>query len=74
MAKAEFAVTGMTCGACARTVERKLVSTPGVSAAQVDLENAKATVEYDEDRTDRTQLVSAVESLGYQVHGGSGTS
>jgi copper chaperone CopZ len=74
LTKVEFPVTGMTCNGCARTIERKLASTPGVNTASVDLENAKATVEYDEQRTDRTQLVFAVESLGYQVPGGSQTS
>ena len=72
--KVEIPVTGMTCNGCARTIERKLASTPGVSTARVDLENAKAMVEYDEERTDRTQLVFAVESLGYQVPGGTQTS
>jgi copper chaperone CopZ len=71
--QAEFAVTGMTCNGCARTIERKLTSTPGVSAARVNLELAKATVEYDPERTDMSRLVSAVESLGYQVPGGSQT-
>jgi copper chaperone CopZ len=70
----EIPVTGMTCNGCARSVERKLASTPGVSAAKVDLPNARATVEYDAERTDRTQLVLAVESLGYQVPGASQTS
>jgi copper chaperone CopZ len=69
LTKVVFPVTGMTCNGCARTIERKLSSTAGVSAAKVDLENARATVEYDDQRTDRMQLVLAVQSLGYQVHG-----
>jgi Cu+-exporting ATPase len=73
LSKVEFAVTGMSCNNCARAIERKLVSTPGVSSAKVDLENARASVEYEEGRTDRAQLISAVESLGYQVPGGTQT-
>jgi copper chaperone CopZ len=69
LTKVQFSVTGMTCNGCARTIERKLASTPGVSAASVDLENTRASVEYDEQRTDPAQLVLAVESLGYQVPG-----
>ena len=57
----------MTCGNCARSVERKLSATPGVSKAQVDLAGAKATVEYDPARTNFDALAAAVESLGYQV-------
>ena len=39
----------MTCGNCARSVERKLAATPGVTKATVDLQAASATVEYDAD-------------------------
>ena len=34
-------VRGMTCGNCARSVERKLASTPGVTKATVDLSGAQ---------------------------------
>jgi Cu+-exporting ATPase len=60
-------VSGMTCGNCARTVERKLATTPGVFRAQVNLAGGKATVEYDPARTNAQALAAAVESLGYQV-------
>ena len=40
-------VAGMTCGNCARSVERKLSSTSGVSRATVNLDAASATVEFD---------------------------
>jgi copper chaperone CopZ len=60
-------VSGMTCGNCARTVERKLAATPGVLKARVDLAAAQATVEYDPARTNAQALAAAVESLGYQV-------
>jgi copper chaperone CopZ len=60
-------VTGMTCGGCARAIERKLSSTPGVSKAQVDLAGATATVQYDPVRTNVSELTAAIEKLGYQV-------
>jgi len=60
-------VRGMTCGNCARTVERKLCSSPGVSSARVDLAGGTATVEFDADRTKMPDLVHAVEQLGYTV-------
>ena len=41
----------MTCGNCARSVERKLLATPGVTKATVDLVNQNATVEYDAARS-----------------------
>jgi copper chaperone CopZ len=60
-------VSGMTCGNCARMVERKLASSPGVAKAQVDLDAAAATVEYDPARVSTEELAAAIEKLGYQV-------
>ena len=57
----------MTCGNCARTVERALSSTPGVSKASVDLQGGRATVEYDGDRVKPEALAEAVRDLGYEV-------
>jgi len=60
-------VQGMTCGNCARSVERKLSTSPGVTSAHVDLAGGAATVEYDGDRTNLPDLVHAIEQLGYSV-------
>jgi copper chaperone CopZ len=60
-------VTGMTCGNCARSVERKLTATAGVTRASVNLDAASATVEFDPDKTAVPKLIAAVEQLGYQV-------
>jgi copper chaperone CopZ len=57
----------MTCGNCARTVEKKLAATAGVTKATVDLQAASATVEYDPARVTPDALASAVRSLGYEV-------
>lgn len=62
-----LAVRGMTCANCARTVERKLSSTPGVTKAQVDLNSATATVEYDPDLVKPEVLANEVRRLGYEV-------
>lgn len=60
-------VSGMTCGNCARSVERKLSASPGVSSARVDLAGGTATVEFDADRTKLPDLRHAIEQLGYTV-------
>jgi copper chaperone CopZ len=57
----------MTCGNCARSVERKLSTRPGVSNAHVDLAGGTATVEFDADRTKIPDLRQAIEQLGYTV-------
>src|SRR5437868_14689877 len=65
----ELPITGMTCAACARRVERGLLKTPGVGAAHVNFATARATVEYDPRRTDARRLVEAVEGVGYGAPG-----
>jgi len=62
-----FSVLGMTCGNCARSVERKLAATPGVSKASVDLNSASAEVEYDPARVNPEALAGAIRQLGYEV-------
>ena len=60
-------VSGMTCGNCARTVERKLTSTAGVSRASVNLDAASATVEFDPNKTEVSKLVAAIQQVGFEV-------
>lgn len=60
-------VRGMTCGNCARSVERKLAGTKGVTKAVVDLNGAAATVEYDADQVKPEALAEAVRQLGFEV-------
>ena len=60
-------VHGMTCGGCARTVEKKLAATPGVAKVTVDLEGGSATVEYDAAKVQPEALAGAVRQLGYEV-------
>jgi copper chaperone CopZ len=57
----------MTCANCARSVERRLAATLGVTKAAVDLEAATATVEFDSDMATPETLANAVRSLGYEV-------
>ena len=63
----KLTVHGMTCGNCARGVERKLTSTPGVSKATVDLIGENATVDYDDSLVKPETLAAAVRQLGYEV-------
>jgi copper chaperone CopZ len=60
-------VRGMTCGGCVRTVEKKLSSTPGVTKVAVDLEGARATIEYDASAVQPEALANAVRQLGFEV-------
>jgi copper chaperone CopZ len=62
-----MAIRRMTCGNCARGVERTLSATPGVAKATVDLQAASATVEYDAGKVTPEALAAAVRKLGYEV-------
>lgn len=57
-----LSVTGMTCGSCARTIERALSKVPGVRHASVDFRKKLAVVE-GEASTDA--LIEAVRAVGY---------
>jgi copper chaperone CopZ len=63
----KMSVSGMTCGNCSRSVERKLSATPGVTKATVDLVNGSAIVDYDADVVKPEALANAVRQLGYEV-------
>ena len=65
--RVDLPVTGMTCAACARAIERQLSSTPGVSSAHVNFATHTATVEFDPHVTKLPVLVGAIEEIGYQV-------
>jgi Cu+-exporting ATPase len=65
--RVDLPVSGMTCAACARTIERTLSGTAGVDRAHVNLATNTATVEYDPTRTGVREFVGAIEELGYGV-------
>jgi len=62
-----LSVHGMTCANCARTVERKLSATPGVTKAVVELQGERAVVEYDSGLVRPDVIRKAVSDLGYEV-------
>jgi Cu+-exporting ATPase len=63
----DLAVSGMTCAACARSIERTLAATGGVARANVNLATNTATVEFDPARVRVGDFVTAIEELGYGV-------
>ena len=66
-ARVDLPVSGMTCAACARSIEGALAGTPGVERARVNLATNTATVEYDPAQAGLTDFVAAIEGLGYGV-------
>ncbi|WP_192823217.1 heavy metal translocating P-type ATPase [Rufibacter sp. LB8] len=64
--KNSFPVDGMSCAACAVSVESLLQAQPGVQSAAVNFANKSVQVEY-APGTDLTQLQKAVQSGGYDL-------
>ncbi len=63
---ATLAVSGMTCAACVRRVERALLKVPGVEAAGVNLATERAQVTLGGQAT-IDDLLTAVEKAGYHA-------
>ena len=65
--RVDMPLTGMTCAACARRIERRLSKAEGVESAAVNFATERATVEYDPARTSLRELGDAVRDIGYGV-------
>ena len=65
-AATDLAITGMTCGNCARHVTEAIQSVPGVRTATVSLDTHQATVRWAKSIPgDMTAVVKAVEEAGF---------
>ena len=58
-------IEGMSCAACAATVQEALGSADGVTSATVNYATGKAAVDYDDARTHVADLIQTVRSAGY---------
>ncbi|NLW56851.1 MAG: copper-translocating P-type ATPase [Firmicutes bacterium] len=65
MKKERLRVTGMTCAACARAVERSVSKVAGVFGVHVNLATEKVEVEYD--TAELAEIKEAITKAGYQV-------
>lgn len=65
----DLPITGMTCAACARRIERRLTKAPGVRRAGVNFATSRASVEYDPRVTGVGKLIDTVKEVGYDTAG-----
>jgi Cu2+-exporting ATPase/Cu+-exporting ATPase len=63
-----FKIIGMHCATCSLTVQRALLSVPGVLAADVSLAADEAVVVVDPGRVRYIDLVKAIERAGYDIY------
>jgi len=63
----EFAVDGMSCQGCVRSVTGALSKVAGVRSVDVSLERAGATVEFDPASVQPAAIVAAIEAAGFDA-------
>ncbi len=68
MAKTTLKVEGMTCQHCVSAVADALENLPGVTRADVDLDEGRAEVLHDDGSPDIEAMKSAVDEAGYAAH------
>lgn len=65
--KESFPIQGMTCANCAATIEKTLKKLPGIQSASVNFATEELTVEYDMSSLTLADILSAVQSAGYEI-------
>ena len=67
MSKDTLTISGMTCAACAKRIEKVTGKLAGVSKATVNFATEKLTVEYDETALRLSAIRDEVVRIGYGV-------
>ncbi|MBR9998377.1 MAG: copper-translocating P-type ATPase [Cyclobacteriaceae bacterium] len=62
-----YAVKGMTCAACASSLETYLKAREGVINVSVNFPNASVYIEYDQEKIGLTEIKKAANEIGYDV-------
>jgi P-type Cu+ transporter len=65
--RATLKLRGMSCAACANSIESALRSVPGVSEGSVNFATEQAVVTYDPQKTDLAVIQKAVNAAGYSA-------
>ncbi|WFR57047.1 heavy metal translocating P-type ATPase [Anaerocolumna sp. AGMB13025] len=63
----QLKITGMTCAACAKAVEKAVGKLEGITTANVNFATEKLHLEYDDTKVDKERIKSAVEKAGYHA-------
>lgn len=67
--RVDLPITGMTCAACANRIEKQLKKQTGVETCSVNFATAKATVNYNPEKTNVANLIQTVKDVGYDTAG-----
>lgn len=67
MLKENYKISGMTCAACAKNVERVTKKLDGVTSTNVNFSTEKLTIEFDEAKVSKADIKAAVDKAGYEL-------
>lgn len=67
MEQKKFDINGMTCTACASTIERQLGKLEGVESVAVNFATEQMHITYNEQSLELPSILSAVEKVGYEA-------
>lgn len=65
--KAELAISGMTCAACANRIEKVLQQIDGIEQVTVNLATDSASVTFVPGTIDAAKIIASIEKLGYDA-------
>lgn len=67
MEKVTLSVKGMSCGHCVKSVEGSVGELNGVQHVEINLSEAKVTVEFDQNKVSLESIKEAIDDQGYEV-------
>jgi len=63
----EFTINGMTCASCEKHVNHKVNKLNGIVTSKTSYENGNAIIEFDQTKTNETEIEKAINSTVYKV-------
>ncbi|XP_028392440.1 copper-transporting ATPase 2-like isoform X2 [Dendronephthya gigantea] len=65
--RAVFAITGMTCNSCVKTIEQNMRGCPGVISINVSLSNEEGIIVFSSSQTSPEMLMQEIEDMGFDA-------
>lgn len=65
---AEISLPSIQCGSCIRTIEKALDKVDGITNIDIDVENKKGVITYDDSKTTLTAIEDAITGAGYDAN------
>lgn len=64
----EISLPTIQCGTCVKTIGKALNKVEGFTSIDIDIENHKATVIFDDTKTDLSKIEDAISGAGYDAN------